>query len=136
MKEGASIGNGNLIENCDFGNLDLQGKNTTVIFGGSESRKGGQVPVVQGVDSPLLQEGVATTAAGSTISVTFPEPFSSIPKVFVTPNNGDSADILVPVISGISATGFSLRMLSMSSGSSAISSILAGCYWMAVGSGS
>lgn len=133
VSEGPGVATGNLIESSDMATYSVDFQKTTVMANNSTQVRGGQVPAVTNLAKPLIQVGNGATGA-SGITVTFPVAYVGIPTVFVTVSNGDSTTTLTQaVISSITATGFFVRGLSITSGSSTIAQQNLGFNWQAVG---
>jgi len=127
---------GNVIESSDIANISSNTAKTTIIGGNKTSTQGGVVPIFAGLSIPYEQLGADTTTAGTTKTVTFPVPFAAgtTPKVFTEVNNGDSSTTMSQIVpSSITNTGFTVRALSITSGSSTIVSSATGYSWRAVG---
>lgn len=126
---------GNTIESSDIPNLTYTASKTTVVGNNKISTRGGVVPVFAGYSIPFEQFGNTSTPGGATVNVTFPVPYASTPLVFAETNNGDSATTITKiVISAVTTTGFTARALSITNGSSAITSVVSGFSWRSIGS--
>lgn len=134
--ENAGVLSGNSIRGSDIPNLSIDQAKTTVFSINKILTRGGVVPVFTDLAIPYEQFGSNSTPGGGTVDITFAVPFvtGTVPKVFIEVNNGDSAtSISQPCVSNLTRFGFRVRILSIGTGSSTISSISAGFNWRAVG---
>lgn len=132
--ENAGVQIGNNIETSEIPNISVNSSKTTIYGANKITTRGGVVPIYQGLNVPVIVPGNSNTAAGAIVTINFGITFASVPKVFTQVHNGDSTtSILQIVVSNITTTGFDARCLSITSGSSTISSVLAGFNWKAEG---
>lgn len=126
---------GNYITNCTIPNLGSYNTAlTTVVGSGRTIARGGEMPVVLGSASPLIQSGTATLSAG-TFSVTFTKAFSSTPDIVVLPLDGTAGVSDTFRVSTRSATGFTLKGETTATGSSTQTAGAFSFCWVAVGAG-
>lgn len=124
---------GNLIEFSDVPNISYVASKTSVWGSNKINARDGIVPIVYGLNTPYIVTGNTNTGASGT-SISFPVTFASAPKVFITVSNGDTTTIInQAVVSSITTTGFFIRGLALTSGSSTVTQSNIGVNWYAIG---
>lgn len=93
--------------------------------------RGGEMPIVEGLASPSFQQGIDNTASG-TVSITFPAPFSSPPKIFAQSINNSPTTIDQVEVYNVTSTEFTARKKTLSAGTVGTSNY--SFYWLAIGS--
>lgn len=130
--EGVAVGN--FITDCQFSNMTYDANKTTVTTNdGRVLRKGGEVPTVKAITSPLIQQGIDNTASG-VVNVTFPTPYSSPPRVFTQPVNNSPTSLDQVEVYNVTATGFTVRKKTITSGSTTVGTANYSIYWLSIGS--
>lgn len=95
--------------------------------------RNGSVPVTNDFIAPYMQTGEATV--NGTANVTFPVPFKAgtVPRMFTGFQSNSSGTMEQAEFYNVTNTGFSVRVKSLTSGSSAIGTANRTVDWMAVG---
>lgn len=131
--EHPEVAAGNRITDCDFANISYDPKKTTVSLGsGRILARSGEVPVVSNLIAPLIQTGIDTTESGTAV-VIFSQSFSTPPVIFTQQINNNPSTLGVVEVYNVSATGFTMRKKSLTSGSNNIGTENFAVHWLAIG---
>lgn len=112
LYETASVGIGNVINYSAIPALQYDAAKTTVNYGNKIALRGGSVPMVAGVSTPMYQQGIDLGVAGATGTITFATPFAAgtTPRVFAVPTNGNYPGYIVQFdVYDVTNTGFSFN---------------------------